>query len=92
MLKQYLSDALAGQAKKRVATRNKKFLLAFADDCNEILEYLGFVLEQGERTDGLVSPLTDVTRLLKLRQYNYSNYKFLRKDKTRSGPCQEWMS
>ncbi|KAI9743337.1 MAG: ubiquitin-specific protease ubp2 [Claussenomyces sp. TS43310] len=41
VLRQYLADALKGQA-KRVAVRNKKFLLAFSDDCDEIFEFLEF--------------------------------------------------
>lgn len=41
ILRQYVIDALRGET-KRVAARNKKFLLAFANDCDEIFEWLGF--------------------------------------------------
>lgn len=42
VLRAYLTDALLGQ-KKRVAARNKKFKLSFADECDTVFEYLDFI-------------------------------------------------
>lgn len=53
ILRQYLYDALKGGG-KRVAVRNKKFLLAFSDDCDEIFRYLKFQLESEEQNVGIV--------------------------------------
>lgn len=44
-LRTYLSDARAARDKtdlKRIAARNKKFVLAFADECDDLLHYLDF--------------------------------------------------
>lgn len=44
-LRTYLSDAKAARDKselKRIAARNKKFVLAFADECDNLLHYLDF--------------------------------------------------
>lgn len=52
VLRTYLSDALNKNpaVKKRIAVRNKRFLLAFLDECDDIFEYLEFVplLEQSD--------------------------------------------
>lgn len=47
VLRTYLSDALNKNPaeKKRIAVRNKKFLLAFSDECDEIFQYLEFGLQ-----------------------------------------------
>lgn len=44
-LRQYLLDAKAAKDKtdlRRIAARNKKFVLAFADECDALLRYLDF--------------------------------------------------
>lgn len=44
-LRTYLSDAKAARDQselKRIAARNKKFVLAFADECDSLLQYLDF--------------------------------------------------
>jgi ubiquitin carboxyl-terminal hydrolase 25/28 len=44
VLRTYLSHALQKRPdeKRRIAVRNRRFLLAFSDECNDLLEYLGF--------------------------------------------------
>lgn len=46
MLRTYLIDALNKDPaeKKRITVRNKKFMLAFSDECDDIFEYLEFEL------------------------------------------------
>ena len=59
VLRTYLCDALNKNPaeKKRIAVRNKKFLLAFSDECDDIFEYLEFVLHLEPSSDGVsVSP------------------------------------
>jgi ubiquitin carboxyl-terminal hydrolase 25/28 len=54
MLRTYIKDALTkvpGDV-KRIAFRNKKFLLGFANDCDELLQYLGFTHIQETTEDG----------------------------------------
>lgn len=48
VLRTYLIHALdnAGKSTKRIAALNKRFLLAFGDDCRELLEYIGFTYQQ----------------------------------------------
>ena len=44
-LRQYLVDAKGAKSKtelKRIARRNKKYMLTFADECDELFEYLDF--------------------------------------------------
>jgi ubiquitin carboxyl-terminal hydrolase 25/28 len=55
MLRTYLSDALNKNPaeKKRIAVRNKRFLLAFSDECDDIFEYLEFVLQVEPSDDGV---------------------------------------
>lgn len=46
-LRAYLVDAKAARDKtelKRIAVRNKKFVLGFAEDCNSLFDYLDFTL------------------------------------------------
>lgn len=55
-LRTYLLDAKAARDKselKRIAARNKKFVLAFADDCSSLFNYLGFthIKEQDPEVD-----------------------------------------
>lgn len=40
-LRQYLNDAKGGSGRK-IARRNKKYMLAFADECDPLFEYLDF--------------------------------------------------
>lgn len=57
-LRQYLIDGRSATPKK-IARRNKKYMLAFADDCDVMFEYLDFVLieEEEEEADEVeVSP------------------------------------
>jgi ubiquitin carboxyl-terminal hydrolase 25/28 len=45
-LRQYLSDAKGAKSKtelKKIARRNKKYMLTFADECDELFKYLDFV-------------------------------------------------
>ena len=54
LLRTYLSDALnKNTAKKRIAVRNKRFLLAFSDECDDIFEYLEFGLVLEPSGDGV---------------------------------------
>lgn len=61
VLRQYLNDALtkAPNELKRIAKRNKKFLLAFSDECDSLFEYLDFttVRQDGPTPDVSVSNL-----------------------------------
>ncbi|RFU24568.1 hypothetical protein B7463_g11765, partial [Scytalidium lignicola] len=43
-LRRYIFDAVhkGPNEKKRISSRNKKFALAFADECDDLLHYLGF--------------------------------------------------
>lgn len=52
-LRTYLHDA-GGQTKKQIARRNKKFRLAFGNDCDSLLSYLGFELKLGESSQSEV--------------------------------------
>jgi ubiquitin carboxyl-terminal hydrolase 25/28 len=56
LLRAYLTDALLGES-KRVAARNKKFKLSFADECDEIFEYLDFAPQYEQKPDGDVSQI-----------------------------------
>jgi len=53
-LKQYLEDAKtetdAGERKK-IAKRNKKYYLAFANECDDLFHYLGFTEVREEKED-----------------------------------------
>jgi ubiquitin carboxyl-terminal hydrolase 25/28 len=64
VLRTYLSDALNKNPaeKKRIAVRNKRFLLAFSDDCDEIFEYLEFGLLFEPNSDGVSLSLQHVGR------------------------------
>jgi ubiquitin carboxyl-terminal hydrolase 25 len=45
-LRQYLMDAKGAKSRtelKKIARRNKKYMLTFADECNELFQYLDFV-------------------------------------------------
>ena len=42
ILRMYLTNALDEKEHRRIMSRNKRFLLAFGDDCKELLEYIGF--------------------------------------------------
>lgn len=58
-LRSYLSDAKAARdstSLKKIAMRNKKFIMAFGDECNDLFEALGFTMveESAELPD--VSP------------------------------------
>jgi ubiquitin carboxyl-terminal hydrolase 25/28 len=55
VLRTYLVDALNKHPaeKKRIAVRNKRFLLAFSDECDDIFEYLEFGLEFEPASDGV---------------------------------------
>ncbi len=55
VLRTYLSDALnkTTKEKKRIAVRNKRFLLAFSDECDDIFEYLEFELQLEKSSDGV---------------------------------------
>ncbi|KAB8293208.1 hypothetical protein EYC80_007548 [Monilinia laxa] len=46
-LRTYLQDA-GGETRKQIARRNKKFRLAFGNDCDSLLSYLGFELKLGQ--------------------------------------------
>ncbi|TVY26416.1 Ubiquitin carboxyl-terminal hydrolase [Lachnellula hyalina] len=49
-LRQYLIDARTGQA-KRIAKRNKKYMLAFGPECEPLFEYLGFTSTEVESSE-----------------------------------------
>ncbi|KFX96565.1 hypothetical protein O988_05251 [Pseudogymnoascus sp. VKM F-3808] len=54
VIRTYLTHALTngpGES-KRIAARNKRFLLAFGYECKELLEYLGFTYEQERVVNG----------------------------------------
>jgi ubiquitin carboxyl-terminal hydrolase 25/28 len=51
VLRTYLNDALAAKAKKRINDRNKKWLLAFGTDCDDLFEYLDFTVEVEDNQD-----------------------------------------
>lgn len=55
VLRTYLGDALNKNhvKKKRIAVRNKRFLLAFSDECDDIFEYLEFGLQLEPSGDGV---------------------------------------
>jgi ubiquitin carboxyl-terminal hydrolase 25 len=55
VLRTYLSDALGKipAEKKRIAVQNKRFLLAFSDDCDDIFKYLEFGLQFEPAPDGV---------------------------------------
>jgi ubiquitin carboxyl-terminal hydrolase 25/28 len=58
-LRLYLTNARAPSdpnQSRRIARRNKKYMLAFADECNALFEYLDFVAEQ-EEAEGDVSTI-----------------------------------
>lgn len=64
-LRQYLTDAKTTTATpgaaggvKRIARRNKKFMLAFADECDALYEYLDFKLVEEPGVDEGVSHVT----------------------------------
>jgi ubiquitin carboxyl-terminal hydrolase 25/28 len=45
-LRQYLYDAKGAKSRtelKKIARRNKKYMLTFADECDELFKYLDFV-------------------------------------------------
>jgi len=46
-LRQYLLDAKVTPG-KRMAKRNKKYVLGFADECDQLFEYLGFLTVQDD--------------------------------------------
>jgi ubiquitin carboxyl-terminal hydrolase 25/28 len=53
-LRQYLLDAKATTDPtqiKKIAKRNKKFVLGFADECDQLFEYLDFIPVQEESSD-----------------------------------------
>jgi ubiquitin carboxyl-terminal hydrolase 25/28 len=55
-LRHYLSDAKTTTATgeiKKIARRNKKFMLAFADDCDTLYEYLDFKLVEVPGDEGV---------------------------------------
>ncbi|KFY26487.1 hypothetical protein V493_04054 [Pseudogymnoascus sp. VKM F-4281 (FW-2241)] len=54
VIRTYLTHALtnAPGESKRIAARNKRFLLAFGYECKELLEYLGFTYEQERVMNG----------------------------------------
>lgn len=57
ILRMYLTNALDEKEHRKIAARNKRFLLAFGDDCKELLEYIGFSYEtqrvgEDERIEG----------------------------------------
>ena len=57
-LRQYLLDARATTDPtqiKKIAKRNKKFVLGFADECDQLFEYLDFIPVQEESSDPAVS-------------------------------------
>jgi ubiquitin carboxyl-terminal hydrolase 25/28 len=61
-LRQYLQDAKGAKTRtelKKIARRNKKYMLAFADECDELFEYLDFVAVQED------TPEPDVSRVLR---------------------------
>jgi ubiquitin carboxyl-terminal hydrolase 25 len=64
VLRTYLSDALNKNPaeKKRIAVRNKRFLLAFSDECDDIFEYLEFVLQFEPIPDGVSFNFQSVDR------------------------------
>jgi ubiquitin carboxyl-terminal hydrolase 25/28 len=49
-LRQYLLDGKSATP-KRIARRNKKYMMAFADDCDAMFEYLDFVLIEEEEAE-----------------------------------------
>ncbi|KFY81977.1 hypothetical protein V498_08669 [Pseudogymnoascus sp. VKM F-4517 (FW-2822)] len=75
VIRTYLTHALtnAPGESKRIAARNKRFLLAFGYECKDLLEYLGFTYEQERVMNGdveeeegfwslpAVSPATEAT-------------------------------
>ncbi|KAH8819632.1 hypothetical protein F5884DRAFT_20818 [Xylogone sp. PMI_703] len=56
-LRRYMFDALhkGPNEKKKISSRNKKFALAFADECDDLLHYLGFAdsIEEGPNPDDI---------------------------------------
>lgn len=55
LLRTYLFDALSKSPteKKRINDRNKKFLLAFSDECDNLFEYLDFQVEFEDNPEGV---------------------------------------
>lgn len=53
----YLIHALTAEPgkSKRIAARNKRFILAFGDECHELLQYIGFTYQQELVMNGDVS-------------------------------------
>lgn len=62
VLRTYLSDALNKSAKNRIAVRNKRFLLAFSDECDDIFEFLEFELQFGPSADGVSADYSNVEK------------------------------
>jgi ubiquitin carboxyl-terminal hydrolase 25/28 len=57
-LRQYLYDAKGAKSRtdlKKIARRNKKYMLAFADECDELFEYLDFIAVQDDALEPEVS-------------------------------------
>lgn len=74
-IRQYLSDAKSAPVNgepRRIARRNKKYFLAFADECDELFEFLDFKAVTEESTDSSqVSGYLFIHPLLFLRRTNW---------------------
>ncbi len=65
VLRTYLHNALHQTHSRKIAARNKRFRLAFGDDCDELLEYIGFNMVEevdanGQRDNFWLAPDVEV--------------------------------
>ncbi|KAI9777700.1 MAG: ubiquitin-specific protease ubp2 [Geoglossum umbratile] len=58
-LRQYVTDAMRTLPKKQISARNQKFTCALGGDCRELIEFLGFTLDEAQGMWFL--PETDVS-------------------------------
>lgn len=74
-LRRYITDALykGADEKKRISSRNKKFALAFADECDDLLHYLGFT-DSEERGPNPEDPPERTWQLPEITELNRDFY------------------
>jgi len=66
-IRSYLKDAKDQAEKdntadlKRIAKRNKKYVLAFADECDDLFNYLGFTTIEEQGPDVRLAPSLSVS-------------------------------
>ncbi|KAH0542358.1 hypothetical protein FGG08_003203 [Glutinoglossum americanum] len=58
-LRKYVSDAMRSLQKKKISARNKKFVTALGEECQELLEFLGFTFDEAQ--DVWLLPEVDVS-------------------------------